>query len=51
MKHDTDFVHAFPVHAALPDAPLPMAKQILERRRFSWLAFLRSFLFAAVARP
>jgi len=49
MKHDTDFTHAFPAHAALPDAPLAMPKQVLERRG-SWFATLRSFLFAAVAR-
>ena len=49
MKHDTDFTHAFPAHAALPDAPLAMPKQVLERRG-SWFSLLRAFLFAAVAR-
>jgi len=49
MKHDTDFTNAFPAHAALPDAPLAMPKQVLERRT-SWIASLRSLLFAAVAR-
>lgn len=45
LKHDSDFTHALPAHANLPDAPMPMPKQVLERRG-SWLMTLRSLLLA-----
>lgn len=45
MKHDgLDFV------SALPDAPLAMPKQVLERRRTSMFGALRAML-AAFPRP
>jgi len=59
VKHSVDFPvdrEVLPVRskaggriAALPDAPLPMPKQVLEHRQ-GWLATLRSLLFGTMAR-
>ena len=39
MKHQD-----FSLYQGLPDAPMPMPKQVLERQRVSFLDLLRSML-------
>jgi hypothetical protein len=46
MKHDGPR----PFAGALPDAPLPMPKQVLERQRTSLLSALRAVFAAALPR-
>ena len=46
MKHDTPTLFS----GALPDAPLPMPKQVLERRRHSLFSALRAAFSAALPR-
>lgn len=47
MRHDgsSEFM------SVLPDAPLAMPKQVLERRRVSLFSALRAALAAALPRP
>jgi hypothetical protein len=49
MKHEVDFQVEYLSQRALPDAPLAMHKQVLERP-LPWLAFARLWLLPRLRR-
>lgn len=49
MKHETQFIVEQLVQRALPDAPLAMELQVIERQ-FDWLGMVRRFALLRLRR-